>query len=756
MDAEKTSQETPIRKHRRRWLFRLIALTAIPAFLLILLELGLRLAGVGHPTAFTLKTQLNGQPVYVENNQFGRRFFPEALIRTPVPFAVATPKPEGTFRIVVLGGSAAQGIPDFTFGFGRYLEVLLRSRYPDIEFEIVNAGMVAINSHVVREIAKDCVALDPDLFVVYMGNNEVVGPFGAGTVFTPSSSDLWLIRAGLLAKTTRIGQVLDALLNTPSTDNAPEHWQGMSMFLEQQVREGAPALETVYERFRRNLSDIAATARSNGIACLVCTVGTNLQDSPPFASMHRPDITESEKAQWDHLFQLGIADESRGDIEGAVARYREAAGIDAQYADLRFRLGRCLAALESSETARSHFAAARDLDTLRFRADTRINEIIRSVSDVGRDGLYFVDVEQAFAAESVEGMPGDEYFYEHVHLNFAGNYFLARSILSEVHSVLADRGHDVGAAPSPLQQVDCDQYLAVTQWERFRAADAIHRGFLRKPPFTNQSGHTGRLRSFVARVNKLRLPDSEDVLRSLDAVYRAARDENPGDVWLLYNHARFLAEISNAYDQAEQELQLVLKALPNFPSAQSNMASVQLELGNHGKAEALCRSVLERQPHDVNTRATLANALLAQQRFAEAIEQYAEVLKSDPDDPTIHNHLGGTLIAMGRPAEALPHLRDAVRLDPGYFEAYYNLGLLLGGQRQFDDAIPCFRRAVELRPNSVAALFSLAQTLLLQGNVEEAVDHFEAAVKADPNDPIARGGLDAALEIIERASAGPE
>ena len=54
------------------------------------------------------------------------------------------------------------------------------------------------------------------------------------------------------------------------------------------------------------------------------------------------------------------------------------------------------------------------------------------------------------------------------------------------------------------------------------------------------------------------------------------------------------------------------------------------------------------------------------------------------------------------------------------------------------------------------ALFSLAQTLLLQGNAEEAVDHFEAAVKADPNDPIPKAGLQAALEIIERASAGPE
>ena len=60
-------------------------MTVIPAFLLTFLEFGLRLAGVGHPTAFAVKSQLNEQPVYVANDQFGRRFFPESLIRTPVP-----------------------------------------------------------------------------------------------------------------------------------------------------------------------------------------------------------------------------------------------------------------------------------------------------------------------------------------------------------------------------------------------------------------------------------------------------------------------------------------------------------------------------------------------------------------------------------------------------------------------------------------------------------------------------------------------
>jgi len=40
------------------------------------------------------------------------------------------------------------------------------------------------------EIAKDCAHHQADLFILYLGNNEVVGPYGAGTVFTPLSSNL--------------------------------------------------------------------------------------------------------------------------------------------------------------------------------------------------------------------------------------------------------------------------------------------------------------------------------------------------------------------------------------------------------------------------------------------------------------------------------------------------------------------------------------------------------------------------------------
>jgi hypothetical protein len=62
---------------------------------------------------------------------------------------------------------------------------MLHDKYPGLTFEVHTAAMVAINSHAIREIAADCAEHDPDLFILYMGNNEVVGPFGPGTCLPP-------------------------------------------------------------------------------------------------------------------------------------------------------------------------------------------------------------------------------------------------------------------------------------------------------------------------------------------------------------------------------------------------------------------------------------------------------------------------------------------------------------------------------------------------------------------------------------------
>ena len=41
------------------------------------------------------------------------------------------------------------GDPDPTFGAWRYLQVLLRERFPGTDFEVVCVAMTAINSHAI-------------------------------------------------------------------------------------------------------------------------------------------------------------------------------------------------------------------------------------------------------------------------------------------------------------------------------------------------------------------------------------------------------------------------------------------------------------------------------------------------------------------------------------------------------------------------------------------------------------------------------
>jgi hypothetical protein len=171
---------------REKW-FRILAATLVPALFLVALEILLRLAAYGYPTGFFRKTQIGGRPVYVENAEFGYRFFPKALARIPSPTVLPANKGSNTFRIFILGESAALGDPEPAFGFGRYLEVLLTERFPEAKFEVICASMTAINSHALLPIARDCANHDGDLWIIYMGNNEVVGPLGAGTVIGPKT-----------------------------------------------------------------------------------------------------------------------------------------------------------------------------------------------------------------------------------------------------------------------------------------------------------------------------------------------------------------------------------------------------------------------------------------------------------------------------------------------------------------------------------------------------------------------------------------
>ncbi|MGC8990400.1 MAG: tetratricopeptide repeat protein, partial [Verrucomicrobiia bacterium] len=175
----------------RLWAYRLVGAVVLPVLLLGLAEAGLRLGGYGYNPAFFKRARLQDRDCLVANDKFGLSFFTPEAARNPPPIVLDAKKEPGKFRVFLIGESAALGDPRPAFGMGRYLEVLLAERYPDAKFEVVCASMTAVNSHALLPIARECAKLGGDLWIVYAGNNEMIGPFGPASVFGRHTPNLF-------------------------------------------------------------------------------------------------------------------------------------------------------------------------------------------------------------------------------------------------------------------------------------------------------------------------------------------------------------------------------------------------------------------------------------------------------------------------------------------------------------------------------------------------------------------------------------
>jgi tetratricopeptide (TPR) repeat protein len=521
-------------KSRRLW----IAISAIfvPLLVLGVVEACLRLAGVGYPTALLTPCTVQGKPASCYNLFFAAPFFPAGSVQTPRLYSIPTQKPPGTYRIFVLGESAAMGDPDPAYGFSRYLEAMLRERFPETKFEVVNTGSVAINSHVVLRIAQQLADQRPDLFIIYSGNNEVVGPYGPGTVLTSSGMSIPVIRSSIFLRSTRIGQLVTKLGTQKKT------WQGMEMFLDKQVRANSPLMQQVYANYERNLRDTIAVARAAGAQVIVATAATSLEDCAPFASLHRDGIKPGEVNDWSSLVQRGNELEAARSFSEALELYRSAAKIDNEYAELEFRIARCLKSLGDTKSANEHFQRARDLDTLRFRADTRINDINRYVP-ASYSGVALVDAESLFSSASRDGIVGTDLVYEHVHMTPLGSYLFARAIYRQVAGNLAS-----GAVADAPSETECERMLALTAYDRSRIAQEMLRR-IQKPPFTNQLNHAEQVLRFQVQAESMSETPNDTALQYQWAIARA-----PQDAMLRYNFGMFLF----AYNRAAAAEQLAM------------------------------------------------------------------------------------------------------------------------------------------------------------------------------------------------------
>jgi tetratricopeptide (TPR) repeat protein len=737
---------------RRLWVFRGLALL-LPFVLLGLLEISLRICGYGYAPGFFKRVKIGGEEFFVQNEDFSRRFFPQEVMRNPGPVRFRVHKAPSTFRIFVLGESAAMGDPAQSFAPDRYLEVLLREKYSGSKFEVINVAFTAINSHVILPIARECAAHDGDLWIVYMGNNEMVGPFGAATVFGWQAPPLPFVRAVLAFQRLRTGQWLMNVARTIRGDRPKlAAWGGMAMFLGNQVPPDSSRKETVYRNFQKNLDGIVRAGVNSGAKVLLNTVAVNLKDCPPFASATNPNLLEADRAQFDQLYTNAMQAMAQKEFSKAAEFFERAAKVDAKSAELQFHWGECLLAQTNWPRAGERFQLACDNDALPFRADSRINAAIRATPErISSKALILFDSSSALApgerpspgaatsasapSTSETGISGEETFYEHVHFDFDGRYQLGRAWAEQIESLLR-RNTNAWASQSL-----CDEKLGLSPWNR---AQVIHFMLerIQTPPLSTQPNNERRKHGLEARMAGLRPEMNADNAQLTRKTFLNLIEQRPEDFFLHQEFAVFL-EVSGDPAGALAEWQRFRDMLPQDSLGHYQTGRLLITQQRYAEAETELRTAIAIRPSRADGWVELGNTLALQKKYPEALANYSAALKMESQNAQTLLRRGKVLGYMNRHAEATESYRAALQLNPADGLSHYELGVELLAAKEFNAAGKEFGEAARLTPDRVGARFKYGIWLMSQNRWDEAQREFEAVIRLEPGNAQAQQRLTA-------------
>jgi tetratricopeptide (TPR) repeat protein len=489
---------------------------------LLLVEGGLRLAGTG--TSYPLFVPTRRAAGYLEvNPRVAWRFLvdqadaPNLWIR-PVPFR--SEKTRETVRIVVQGGSTAEGYP---YGYGAspagMLQQRLQRTYPERRIEVITTAMSAVNSYTLLDFSPEILEQRPDAVVIYAGHNEYLGILGVGSSFSAGHRRP-LVLAFLASKDVRLLQLGRRALAAVTRPDPEERQSGdrrplmRRVVAEERIAYGSSLYRRGLAQYRANLRALLRRYRRAGVPVYVGTVVSNERDQPPFISGHRRGV---DLEAWRDRFDAGLRALETGDPGAALADFDAAVALDDLHADAHFGRGWALEALERFEEARRAYQAARDRDELRFRAPGEINAILREVA--ADQGARVVEVEQAFARASEHGIVGNGLMLEHLHPNLDGYFVLADAF----YRALREDGA-IGSWQRAVPPAQARREMPVTEVDRLYGEWRIG-GLTAEWPFTDTP-------------RRFEVPEPADEVEGIAVDYLRGRMQWPDAMRDLLDHYR--------------------------------------------------------------------------------------------------------------------------------------------------------------------------------------------------------------------------
>tara|TARA_R110002072_G_scaffold302710_2_gene487785 strand:+ start:396507 stop:398573 length:2067 start_codon:yes stop_codon:yes gene_type:complete len=624
-------------------------------------------------------------------------------------------KPADGCRIFCLGGSTTYGRPyDDQTSFSGFLRAALSKLDPDRQWEVVNAGGISYGSVRIALLLRELVNYEPDVFVIYTGHNEFLEDLTYASLIQTHESVRtlggWLAHSRTFSLAHRIATSNSRTRTTDSTALPDE----VDAILDRSIGPGAYRRDEVWYRevaaqFRQSLELIIRMAEASGAKVILVTPASSLRDCEPFKSEHDDGLTGEQLRTFTQYLKSATQAFDNHEEKLALDHVTQALKIDARYAAAWYLLGRILLSTGDEDGAKRAFQRALEEDVCPLRARNQIVEIVRETA--GRRRLPLVDFSEQMVEVSEHGIPGSDWFLDHVHPTIAGHRLLAK--------LLCDALVDSKIArPQPA-------------WTDQSFDDVANQVQSQIDPVK----HAVALRNLAKVLSWAGKTDDSDRLAQM------AIEQLPGDSE-AQSMAGFAALRRNDLSAARTHFEAALRVAPQNVKALDGLGNVFSLNGEPTKARDCFARAVRINSSSVPSWFNLGNACRELNQLDDAAAAYGKSLSLEPKQPDVHKNLGLVRIAQGNLPAAVKEFEAALHLQPDSPERHAELGFLLIDSGRNAHASKKFEDALSIDPNCISGLIGTALVLEQQGNVADAATVIRRAIAIAPENRSLRDLLD--------------
>ncbi|USN99294.1 MAG: tetratricopeptide repeat protein [Phycisphaeraceae bacterium] len=390
--------------------------------------------------------------------------------------ALLMPKPADTFRVMLVGGSAAKGIPYPRHLTGAaFLEAMLGDLMPDKRVEVIDLGTTAIASYPVLGMLTESLDYDPDLAVIYCGNNEYYGAYGVASLHTAGRSPA-SIRFTRWARSLGVTQFVES--KRPGYDTNDSRTMMEAMVGEAAIAPDDPMREAAARNLETFVGDMIDRCKARGVPVIVCTPPANERGLAPIGE---DDLSRCTPAVREHVDELLARAETNLEADPTAAEEAVREILMPEQIDVyppwlpnaraEWLLGRALDAQGRSSEAVEAYAHAVDLDTMPWRCPTSSIDALRRAAT--EHGATLCDLLGAFRSASPGGSIGWELMGDHVHPSLAGQALSGRTIAASVSIAVPGVGFEPSAADGLPPDESYMARLGATPYDTYAAANGM-------------------------------------------------------------------------------------------------------------------------------------------------------------------------------------------------------------------------------------------------------------------------------------------